>query len=138
MAALSRFSCLVTAQSLFTFFNRTGDPVYSRRVFSTGPIPEIAVAIFILTVALRRNLRGSKSEKEILEYIRRNGNADLRSLIRNAPGSGVSRTEVKRLIKRNPGKLLTRYLDPDGNFYISIQPSVESFEKDSDNIGSQK
>lgn len=136
----STFTILMPGYSTISVhvFNRTGDPVYSRRVFSTGPIPEIAVAIFILTVALRRNLRGSKSEKEILEYIRRNGNADLRSLIRNAPGSGVSRTEVKRLIKRNPGKLLTRYLDPDGNFYISIQPSVESFEKDSDNIGSQK
>ena len=115
-----------------------GDKVYSKNVFSTGPIPEIACPILLIFFVMRRNNRGSKTEKEVLEYIRKNINADIRTMIRNATESGVSRTAVRKLIKRNPGKLLTRQTDPDGNSYVSFQIEMESVVGDNSNIVRQK
>lgn len=81
---------------------------------------------------------GSKTEKDVLEYIRRNINADIRTMIRNATENGVSRTAVRKMINRNPGKLLNRHMDPDGNYYLSFQLEKEPFVEDKSNILGKK
>lgn len=136
----SVFAILMPGYSTVSVHVNSGtvDKVYSEHVFSTGPIPEIVFPILLTFFVIRRNNRGSKTEKDVLEYIRRNINADIRTMIRNATENGVSRSAVRKLINRNPGKLLTRHMDPDGNYYLSFQLEKEPFEVDKSNIVGQK
>ena len=100
--------------------NGSQEEVFSKRVFSTGPAPEIAALVISLYILWRRSFRGTGDEKVLIDYIRQNSDMPVRDLIYNAYFNGLSRHAVRKFIESNRGSIFKESRDPDGNTYLSM------------------